>query len=50
MYLWIGLQVDEDANKLSKDDKATLKEIYMEGVWKKAKTHTGGGRYSPRYA
>ena len=48
-YLSIGLQIDEDANKISKEDQAALKYIYKERVWKKAKTHKGGGRCSPMY-
>ena len=40
-YLAIGLQMNEDENniksKISKEDEATLRDIYRDGVWKKAK-------------
>jgi hypothetical protein len=54
-YLNIGLQLNEDEDqikrKLSKEDEDTLKYIYMEGVWKKAKPNRsgGGGRMAPIY-
>jgi hypothetical protein len=52
-YLNIGLQLNEDEDqikrKLSKEDEDTLKYIYREGVWKKAKPNRsgGGGRMAP---
>jgi hypothetical protein len=54
-YLNIGLQMNEDEDKiqrkLSKEDEDTLKEIYKEGVWKKAMPNRsgGGGRMAPTY-
>ena len=55
-YLALGLQMNEDENKIkskiSKADEATLKEIYRDGMWKKAKPNRlggGGGRFSPIY-
>ena len=52
-YLALGIQMDEDENKIkskiSKADEATLKEVYRDGVWKKAKPNRlgGDGRFSP---
>jgi hypothetical protein len=49
-YLAIGLQLADQAKDINKKDEKSLKDIYRQGVWEKAKGQApGGGRYSAVY-
>jgi hypothetical protein len=52
-FLAIGIPnaADEQKINMNREDELTLKEIYKEGVWKKAKVNIsgGGGRFAPIY-
>jgi hypothetical protein len=49
-YIEIGLQLDDQAKDINKKDEKSLKDIYRQGVWNKAKGQApGGGRYSAVY-
>jgi hypothetical protein len=49
-YLAIGLQLADQAKDINKKDEKSLKDIYRQGVWNKAKGQApGGGRYSAVY-
>jgi hypothetical protein len=49
-YIKIGLQLNDEAQDINKKEEKSLKDIYRQGVWNKAKGQApGGGRYSAVY-